>query len=132
VVLFKTVEDRDYMNSLAYKLAGRQGHSVRLELPNHLLGQHRVLGKAGRELRTGQPGCRTHVNFDDDKERLVLDYKLKDKPWRRLCPDQASEAVGSSSLDRQAEETSAEDFRGLLRREGEDSATGANAQPIGE
>ena len=127
IVCFKTLGDRDYIKSLAYKLAGKKDHVVRLELPSHLLGQHRVLGKAGQELRAGLSGSKTIIRFDDDNLRLVMDYKTKDGPWKRLCPDQASAAVGTGTEERQTVETSATDFQALLR-----PASGANAQPLGE
>jgi hypothetical protein len=127
VVTFSTPQDRDYYRSLSYKLAGKKDHSIRLELPSHLLGQHRVLSMAGQELRTGRKGCRTVIKFDDDKLRLVLDYKIQDEQWKRLCPEQAALVVGNRGEAQTIQETTAEAFKGLLR-----PATGANAEEIGE
>jgi hypothetical protein len=131
VITFANLHDRDYFKSLAFKLAGKKEHSIRLELPGHLLGQHRVLGKAGQELRSGQTGCRTVIRFDDDNMRLVLDYKIQNDQWKRLCPDQAATAVGTGANLQSIQETSAEDFRGLLRHN-PSPATGANATGIGQ
>ena len=38
IVCFKTSDDRDYIKSLAFWLAGKQSCSIRQELPRHLLG----------------------------------------------------------------------------------------------
>ena len=127
VVTIANQHDRDYFRSLSFKLAGKKDHSIRLELPGHLLGQHRVLGMAGQSLRAGRTGCRTVIKFDDDNMRLVLDYRLQDDNWKRLCPDQASRAVGTSLSRGGAKETTAEAFKNLLR-----PTSGANATPLGE
>ena len=46
VVSFASTQDKDYFKSLSYRLAGKKDHSMRLELPGHLLGQNRVLSAA--------------------------------------------------------------------------------------
>jgi hypothetical protein len=127
VVVFRTLEDRDYLRSLSYRLAGKQGVSMRLELPNHLLGQHRVLGKAGQKLRSSNAGSRTNVKYDDDNLRLVLDFKLKDGDWERLTPDQAANAVGDQPRGGATKETTADNFKKLLL-----PTTGSNSMPLGE
>ena len=99
---------------------------MRLEIPSHLLGQHRVLSAAGKEVRSGRGGTRTTVKFDDDHQRLVLDYRVPDGEWRRLSPDQASVAVNDRGRATAIQETSAEDFRGLLA-----PLTGGNAALLG-
>jgi hypothetical protein len=126
VVVFESVQDRDYFKSLSYRLSGKKDHSVRLELPSHLLGQHRVLGSAGQELRSGRSGTRTNIKFDDSNLRLVLDYRVPNGEWMRLCPDQAAEAI-SQPEGGSIKETTATAFKQLLR-----PATGANATGLGE
>ena len=101
-------------------------HSIRLEIPNHLLGQHRVLGAAGQALRSGRSGTRTNIKFYDSLLRLVLDYKVQDGDWQRLCPDQAAQAV-NTPRNGPIKETTAADFKNLLG-----PATGANATGLGE
>jgi hypothetical protein len=125
IVTFLSTQDRDYVKSLAYKLAAKKDHSVRLELPAHLLGQHRVLSAAGQELRSGRTGSRTTIKFDDDNMRLIMDYRVPNGQWKRLCPEQASGVV--SSQPREIQETSTEEFRGLLR-----PLTGANLTEVGQ
>jgi hypothetical protein len=125
VVCFSSPQDRDYVKAQSYKLAGKENMSLRLELPSHLLGQHRVLSSAAMELRKGKPGSRTSVKFDDDNLRLVLDYKVGDGPWKRLLPEQAA-AVGDRARPIGLQETSADDFRSLLG-----PATGANTESLG-
>ena len=127
VVTFKSYQDRDYYKSMAYRLAGKKNFSIRLEIPLHLLGQHRVLGTAAQSLRAANKGCRTNIRFDDDQRRMVLDYKLDGEPWGRLAPDQAAQVVsqrrgGAPSMA----ETSAEAFGALLG-----PTTGSNSTPLG-
>ena len=110
-------------------MAGKKGISIRLELPNHLLGQHRLLGQAGQQLRSKNQGCRTNIKFEDDGQRLVLDFKLKEGEWRRLCPDQAADAISSRGELPGIKETSSEDFASLLQPSG--VATGGNAEAMG-
>ena len=86
------------------------------------MGQHRLLSAAGQELRSGRQGCRTTVKFDDERMRMVLDYKIGENPWKRLCAEEASQAISKGPGQTSIQETSAEDFRGLLR-----PASGANA-----
>jgi hypothetical protein len=88
VVTFSTIQDRDYYRSLAYKLAGKKGRSIRLEIPNPMMGQHQVLNSLGQNLRTGNQGTRTNVRFDDEELRLVLDYKVQGSDvWKRVLPE---------------------------------------------
>jgi hypothetical protein len=127
-VTFKCSRDRDYYKSQAFRLAGKKECSIRLELPNHMLGQHRLLSQAGQELRSKNQGCRTSIKFEDDGMRLVLDYRLQNGAWRRLCPDKAAEVL-SSRGGAGILETTSEDFRELISRGG--VATGGNAQELG-
>jgi hypothetical protein len=124
VVVFDSVSDRDMVKSSAYHLAGQKDASIRLELPAHLLSQHRMLSSAAQSLRKAREGCKTNLRFDDDTMKLVLDYKVKDSPWARLRPEQARGVVAPADIGIQ--ETSTEDFSKLL----ENPSTGANSIPL--
>ena len=123
VVRFSSVRDRDLVKAAGFKLAGTNG-SMRLELPSHLLGQHRALTKAAANLRKAKPRTRTYVKFEDDTLSLVMDYRLEGGTWHRLRPDQAKQAVPDAA-PRKIDEVSAEQFESLLN-----PATGANATPV--
>ena len=76
----------------------------------------------------GRQGCRTTIKFDDVNLRLVLDYKVQEGgEWARLCPEEASGVVSSRSGRTTIKETSAADFKDLLR-----PVTGANATSLGQ
>jgi hypothetical protein len=126
VVAFATPQDRDFYKSMAFRLAGKKDHAIRLELPNHLLGQHRVLSKAGQELRSSNQGCRTNIRFDEETMKLVLDFKTQGADaWKRVRVEQASAVVGQKSGSG-IQETSEEDLRELL-----EPLSGANKTPLG-
>jgi hypothetical protein len=127
VVTFSTYQDRDFYKSMAFRLAGKKDFSIRLELPNHLLGQHRVLSQAGQELRTSNKGCRTNVRFEEESLGLVLYYRTQNSDtWKRVTPERAAAVVGKA-VNRSIEEASEEDLRQLLG-----PATGANKTALGQ
>jgi hypothetical protein len=126
IVQFTSVRDSDIVKAAGFKLAGTNS-SMRLELPSHLLGQHRILSKAGADLRKTRPGSRTHIKFDDEALSIVMDYKLKDGDWMRLRPDQAKLAIPASA-PKEIKETSSQEFEQLLTPS--TPATGANATPV--
>ena len=123
VIKFASVKDRDLVKAAGFKLAGTEG-SMRLELPSHLLGQHRTLNRAAADLRKAKPGTKTYVKFEDESQSLVMDYRLEGGGWHRLRPEQAREALPTAA-PQQIAEVSAQDFEALLG-----PATGANATPI--
>ena len=123
VVQFSTIQDRDIVKAAGFRLAGTDG-SMRLELPSHLLGQHRALSNAAKSLRKSRPGTKTYVKFDDEELSLVMDYRLAGGSWTRLRPDQAKTAVPPEP-EAALKEVSAEEFSSLLS-----PASGANATPL--
>ena len=135
IVKFDSIADRDMVKGSSYKLAGSNDASIRLELPTHLLSQHRVLSSAGQRLRSAYKGCRTNLRFEDETQELVLDYKLQDKQWSRLRHEEARKLNPQTVAS--VQDTSSEDFARLLDQAPRSApsgakATGANAQPIGE
>ena len=112
VVRFDSVYDRDNAKAAAFRLAGNAGHSLRLELPTHLLSQHRLLSEAGQKFRQSNAGGRTNLRFDDEKMQLVLDFKGKDGVWKRLRPEQAREVLATAV--RESQDSTSEEFASLL------------------
>ena len=43
VIKFESIADKDMIKGSAFRLAGKKGHSISLELPSHLLSQHRMV-----------------------------------------------------------------------------------------
>jgi hypothetical protein len=123
VVKFASTRDRDSVKAAGFKLAGKE-HSMRLEIPAFLLGQHRTLNRAALKLREAKPGTKTYVKFEDDSMSLVLDYRLQNGTWSRIRPEQAKQAIPASAPAPISEAT-AEEFSDLLS-----PATGANTTPL--
>ena len=76
VVKFGSVSDRDMVKSAAFRLANHKDNTIRLEIPNHLLSQHRLLSLAAQRLGQANKNSHTNIKFDDDSLCLVLDYKV--------------------------------------------------------
>jgi hypothetical protein len=128
VIKFESVSDRDMIKGAAFRLAGKHDHSIRLELPNHLLSQHRLLSSAAQKLRQSSQGSRTNVRFDDDNLGLVLDYRTKqDLNWKRLYPEEARQVGQMQDQSVATSRATAEECSQLLT-----APTGANALPIGQ
>jgi hypothetical protein len=128
VIKFGSVGDRDMVRSSAIRLAGFEKHSIRLELPNHLLSQHRVLSTAAQRLRQSNKGARTVIKFDDDNLSLALDYRVsQEDSWMRLHPEQAAEISRMQGLSVGTNKATAEDFAKLLTPQ----LTGGNTATLG-
>ena len=102
LVIFNSVERRDFVYSHARNLAGqpvvngKRIYNLRMHVPSHLLECFRTLDQHGHllKLRYDKLGnkLRRHVNYDDDAESLYLDVKVsKDEPWERVYPEFARE-----------------------------------------
>jgi hypothetical protein len=127
IVKFKSIEDRDHVKSSGFKLAGQQGTYLRLELPRHLLGPHRILARAGQKIRQASKGCKTNLKYDDEAMGLVLDLKPEGGDWTRLRPESAKEAMQDLPTLR---ETTPTELATLLG--GRSLTTGANALNLGQ
>ena len=80
VVHFPSGKDRDSVKAAGFSLTGTQC-AMRLELPSHLLAQHRLLSQAAQNLRKSKTGTRTNIKFDDNTMDMVLDYRLDGGQW---------------------------------------------------
>lgn len=91
-VCFKEVETRDSVIGASAKLAshidpsGKPTAGIRIEVPQNLRGQFRVLRNYAAQLRSRHgPGTRTHVKFDDFERSLFLNAKLPGEDrWNRV------------------------------------------------
>jgi hypothetical protein len=132
LVTFACIEDRDQVKSSGYRLAGKPNSSIRIELPNHLLGSHRILGNTAKRLRENIVGCKTSIKLDDSVLDVVLDYKLLGKEiWKKIRPAEARQALPKAT-EIHGLETDAEEIRALLTPSA-NPLTGANrVQPDDE
>jgi hypothetical protein len=127
IVKFSGPADRDMVKGAAFRLAGKQGHSIRLEIPNHLLSQHRILSSVAHKLRQANQGSRTNIKFQDGEMTLVLDYRVgNDGQWKRLYPEQAAEVAQRQGTSVGTTRATAREFEELLTPR----LTGGNAQNI--
>ena len=82
----------------------------------------------GQEIRTANQGCRTNVWFEDDLQRLVLDYKLQGSDtWKRIGPEQAAKLSADRGRATRVQEATEEELQDLLL-----PITGANRRPLGK
>ena len=102
LVIFSSVEVRDFVYSHARNLAGQdtsggnRTSNLRLHVPAHLLECFRTLDKHGHILKMKHEKkghkIKRHINFDDDTKSLYLDVKVsRDHPWEHVYPDVARE-----------------------------------------
>jgi hypothetical protein len=123
LVTFQSIEDRDQVKGSAFKLAGKPGSSIRIELPNTLLGSHRILGNTAKKLRETREGCKTSIKLDDSCLDVVLDYRLPNTDvWRKIRPAEAREALPYTNQVNGLE-TKADEIKKLLEAP---PLTGAN------
>ena len=95
ICTFPTKEIRDMIRGNASKLGllPKDSAGIRLELPDYLQNNFKVLQNAAYQIKTRNPGCKRNVLFDDDNLDLALDIKLSDADdWRRISPGDARTA----------------------------------------
>ena len=95
LVLFQCVEDRDIVYSHANRLSKHTGKAgIRLEIPEHLRSDFRLLETHGNAVRASQgPNVKRSIRFDDAEMSLVLNIKLGEHdPWVSVDISQAREA----------------------------------------
>jgi hypothetical protein len=101
-----------------------------MEIPNHLLGSHRILNSLARKMRQQHHGCKTNVKLDDIDLAVVLDYRMPDTDvWKKIRPSQAREAMPVEEV--RGKETTVEEIARILSTTTKKQLTGANALPLG-
>ena len=94
-VIFYTVEMRDAVRSAAANLAKTpEPCGLRLEIPQHLKSNFKVLENTAFKIRKKNPGSKTNVKFSDELMGLVLDFKTNDSDWRTISPECARAVKG--------------------------------------
>lgn len=98
IVFFADKYARDQVVSNAKHLAeyrlpdGRPTAGMRMNYPDHLTKDFRVLEWYGAELNRRFPGTKRNIKFDDASEGLRMDVKVPHAPeWHRVYPDMARE-----------------------------------------
>ena len=95
VVTFDSIETRNAMKSYANGLAGNQGAAgLRLELPEFLKGNYRILDKHGLAVKELYgANTKRNIKFDDRNNDLMLDIKLPGSTkWHNVTIEQAKKA----------------------------------------
>ena len=92
LVRFETPRERDDVRSFAKNLE-RRGRGLRLEIPNHLWPNFRVLQQLGYELKLKNPALRRNVLFDDVNKDLKMDVSTEANVWRTVFPDGARRSL---------------------------------------
>ena len=95
VVTFQTKEFRDLVRSSAQKLSLLPPNTagLRLEIPDFLQNNFKVLQNAGYQIKKKSQGARRNVIFDDEDLDLALDVRVDDQgDWQRIRPAEARAA----------------------------------------
>ena len=98
LVIFQDKYSRDQVVANAKFLSqyrssdGKPTAGLRMNYPDHLSADFRVLDWYGAELNKRHPGTKRNIKFDDDTEGLRMDVKVPHSPeWCRVYPDMAKE-----------------------------------------
>ena len=94
LVRFETSRERNDVRSFAKNLE-RKGRGLRLEIPDHLWPNFRILQQLGYELKVKHPKLRRNVLFDDLHADLKMDLSTDGTTWKTVMPGEAR-----SSLER--------------------------------
>ena len=88
-----TLQQRDIIQSYAVNLAKKSGTAgIRMEIPQHLEGDFRLLEEHAGLLNKRRPGTKRSVKFDDIAQGLCIDIKLPDsEQWHRFTTSQIRE-----------------------------------------
>ena len=93
LVVYVDVRTRDMIQSYARNLAawtegGKSLAGIRLEIPDHLMGDFKSFEQYGHSLK--KMHCKEfkrHIKFDDTNMCLFIDIKLPEEEWMRLDID---------------------------------------------
>ena len=90
----------------SYRLPdGRPSAGLRMNYPDHLSADFRVLDWYGAELNRRYPGTKRNIRFDDDVEGLRMDVKVPhNQDWYRVYPEMAKE-IRAQRSDQDAHKT---------------------------
>ena len=89
---FDSVDDRDYIKSLGFKLAAEKESGMSIYVPGHLLDNLYALNSVGFNIKRSQEGVKRSVKFDDSSHDIYLDICIGGN-WRRILPHDAKAAL---------------------------------------
>ena len=92
LVRFDSVRARDDVRSFAKNLE-RKGRGLRLEVPDHLWPNFRVLQELAFELRQKNQNLRRNILFDDLNRDLKMDISTDAKTWKTVLPEEARRSL---------------------------------------
>ena len=92
LVRFESARERDDVRSFAKNLE-RKGRGLRLEVPDHLWANFRILQQLGYELKLKNPNLRRNVLFDDAKSDLKMDITSDGTTWKTIYPAEARSSL---------------------------------------
>ena len=92
LVTFESARERDDVRSFAKNLE-RKGRGMRLEVPEHLWPNFRVLQELGFELRQKKPSLRRNVLFDDTNMDLKMDFSVDSTTWKTVSLSEARKTL---------------------------------------
>ena len=92
LVRFDSARERDDVRSFAKNLE-RKGRGVRLEVPDHLWPNFRVLQQLAYELKVKNPTLRRNILFDDINLDLKMDFSTDGNVWKTVVPKDARKSL---------------------------------------
>ena len=116
-VTFDSKQTRDMIKARAARLANfRDTAGMRLQIPDHLQKDFKLLMGLSYELKQRNPDLKRNVKFDEDELGLFMDVQVKrDGPWRQIKPEQARKAAANKPVTgSQTEDYRAEEIQDLL------------------
>ena len=92
LVRFESARERDDVRSYAKNLE-KKGRGLRLEIPDHLWPNFRVLQQLGYELKLKNATLRRNVLFDDVLSDLKMDISTDGSTWKTVLPTDARSSL---------------------------------------
>ena len=114
LVRFETARERDDVRTFAKNLE-RKGRGLRLEIPDHLWPNFRVLQQLAYELKVKNANLRRNILFDDVNLDLKMDFSTDGTTWRTVLPGEARKSLVKCRPTRQRRlSVSGEELNSLL------------------
>ena len=92
LVRFETARERDDVRTFAKNLE-RKGRGLRLEVPDHLWPNFRVLQQLAYELKVRNNNLRRNILFDDANLNLKMDFSTDGTNWKTVLPSEARKSL---------------------------------------
>ena len=92
LVRFETARERDDVRTFAKNLE-RKGRGLRLEIPDHLWPNFRVLQQLAYELKVKNSNLRRNILFDDVNLDLKMDFSTDGNTWKTVLPAEARKSL---------------------------------------